>query len=127
MLVLAVVTVVLVGVPWAFKLASAPGLGRACGGGFDCAALDGRCVVGAKGSYCTVVCEGDEDCPGGGYCGVPPDDLWRLWFSPSPLSEQVCVPGDRPAQPLEHDAAMPGDDPPADASQRGVENERSAK
>ncbi|PRQ00575.1 hypothetical protein [Enhygromyxa salina] len=100
-LCLVVITVVLVGVPWAFKLLSAPSIGQPCGGGFDCAALDGRCVVGDKGSYCTVVCEGDEDCPGKGYCGVPPHDTWRLWFAPSPMSERVCVPRDSkgPAQP----------------------------
>lgn len=108
MLCLAVITLVLVGVPWAFKLASAPALGQPCGGGFDCAALDGRCVVGEKGSYCTVVCEQDGDCPGGAYCGVPPFDPWRIWFSTSPMSERVCVPGVRPAQPPVAKVAMPG-------------------
>lgn len=110
---LAVVTLVLVGVPWALKLVSAPELGEPCGAGFDCAALDGRCVVGEKGSYCTSVCEGDEDCPVSGYCGVPPHDPWRLWFSPSLMSERVCVPGDPPAGPLAIDDVMPGGDPGA--------------
>ncbi|KIG13142.1 hypothetical protein DB30_00520 [Enhygromyxa salina] len=94
MLCLGLITLVLVGAPWAFKLFSAPAIGQPCGGGFDCEALDGRCVVGEKGSYCTVVCEADEDCPGGGYCGLPPHDTWRLWFAASPMSERVCVPHD---------------------------------
>lgn len=111
-LCLAVITVVLVGVPWGFKLGSEPGLGQVCGGGFDCAALDGRCVAGENGSYCTVVCERDQDCPDSGYCGVPPHDAWRVWFSKSPMSEQVCVPGEA-AGPIEVGEAMPGDDPGA--------------
>ncbi|PRP91228.1 hypothetical protein ENSA5_57030 [Enhygromyxa salina] len=107
-LALAVATVVLVGLPWAFKLLTAPALGEACGGGFDCAALDGRCVGGEDGRYCTRTCEVDEDCPKAAHCGVPPHDPWLVWFSTSPMSEDVCVPGPRPAQPVEASEVMPG-------------------
>lgn len=96
-LTLALIALVLVGVPWAFKLGMAQELGKACGGGFDCEALDGRCVVGEEGRFCTVVCESDADCPDTGHCGVPPHDEWRVWHSTSEMSEQVCVPGPRPA------------------------------
>ncbi len=122
LLALAVTALVLVGVPWAFKLLSAPKLGDSCGGGFDCAALHGRCVAGEQGRYCTVTCEADEDCPSKSHCGVPPHDLWLVWFSPSPLSERVCVPGPRPAQPLDVSEAMPGVKPgakPRPPEQRG--------
>lgn len=111
MLALAAVAAVLVGVPWAFKLAAAPELGQACGGAFDCAALDGRCVAGERGRYCTIVCEQDGDCPDSGHCGQPPHDGWRLWFSTSPMSERVCVPGPRPATPIVIDPRMPGTKP----------------
>lgn len=110
-LVLALTALVLVGVPWAFKLGMAPGLGQACGGGFDCEALDGRCVTGKDGQFCTVVCEADSDCPASGHCGVPPHDPWLLWFSTSPMSEQVCVPGPRPLASPTAPQAMPGAKP----------------
>lgn len=96
---LAVVALVLIAVPWAFKLAFTPELGDRCGGSFDCAALDGRCV-GAEGErYCTRVCESEADCPEGAHCGVPVDDEWQLWFAQSPMSERMCVPGPKPAHP----------------------------
>jgi len=101
---------VLVGVPWAFKLVGAPGIGQPCGGGFDCAALDGRCVMGEDGEFCTVVCEADGDCPATGHCGVPPHDPWLRWFASSPMSERVCVPGPAPAQPVESLETMPGNE-----------------
>lgn len=95
---LVVAAVVLVGVPWTFKLATAPSLGEPCGDGFDCAALDGRCVRGETESYCTITCDGDDDCPSSGHCGVPPHDPWQRWFAPSRMSERFCVPGPRPKQ-----------------------------
>ena len=54
LLALSVAALVLVGVPWSFKLLTAPALGEPCGDGFDCAALDGRCVRGESESYCTI-------------------------------------------------------------------------
>ena len=125
MLVLGLTALVLVGVPWAFKLLSAPGLGQPCGGGFDCAALDGRCVLGEEGPFCTIVCELDSECPATGHCGVPVHDPWRRWFSASPMSERVCVPGPRPEQPLETIEAMPGTEaaqsrPPEQPGERGA-------
>ena len=116
---LVAIAAVLVGVPWAFKLATAPKLGQPCGGGFDCAALDGRCVEGAHGKFCTVTCETDADCPSSGYCGVPPHDRWQRWFAPSVVSERFCVPGAKPSEPLElgPGAGMPGADPSMHAPQ----------
>ncbi len=108
LLALAVVAFTLIAVPWTFKLTTAPKLGQPCGGGFDCAALDGRCVEGEHGRFCTVTCEDDGDCPSSGYCGIPPHDRWQRWFSPSVMSERFCVPGERPAQPLEIDSKLPG-------------------
>jgi hypothetical protein len=105
---LGLTALVLVGVPWAFKLLTAPKLGEPCGHGFDCAALDGRCVLGEHGGYCTRTCEDDPDCPASGHCGVPPHDPWQRWFASSELSERFCVPGPRPDQPLERTEAMPG-------------------
>jgi hypothetical protein len=93
---LCLTAIVLVGGPWTLKLLTAPALGEPCGGGFDCAALDGRCVLGESGSYCTITCSGDEDCPSSGHCGVPPHDLWQQWFAASRISERFCVPGPRP-------------------------------
>lgn len=118
MLALGLTAVVLIGVPWTFKLAMAPKLGQPCGGGFDCQALDGRCVEGEHGPFCTSVCEDDSDCPSSGYCGIPPHDRWQRWFSTSVVSERFCVPGARPAQPLEIDPALPGSpgDQPASSS-----------
>ena len=112
-LVLGVFALVLVGVPWTFKLATAQPLGQPCGGGFDCQALDGRCVKGEEGEFCTKVCESDSDCPDSAHCGVPPHDPWRRWFAASPMSERVCVPGPAPEQPLEAPEAMPGSEPGA--------------
>ncbi|NVB38744.1 hypothetical protein G6O69_12965 [Pseudenhygromyxa sp. WMMC2535] len=100
-LTLTLVGLVLALVPWIFKLTMAPGLGEPCGKGFDCAALDGRCVQGAEGPYCTRSCESDAQCPSSGHCGVPVDDPWMLWFSASEMSERFCVPGPRPEQPPE--------------------------
>lgn len=97
---LIVATLVLVGVPWSFKLLTAPGLGEPCGDGFDCAALDGRCVRGEAESYCTITCDDDGDCPSGGHCGVPPHDPWQRWFAASVMSERFCVPGPRPQEKL---------------------------
>jgi hypothetical protein len=105
------IAAVLVGLPWTLKLVTAPGLGQPCGAGFDCAALDGRCVEGEHGGYCTVTCESDADCPSSGYCGIPPHDRWQRWFSASVMSERFCVPGPRPAEPLAIDAIIPGADP----------------
>lgn len=99
LLALSVTALVLVGVPWSFKLISAPKLGDPCGDGFDCAALDGRCVRGESGSYCTITCEADDECPSSGHCGVPPHDPWQQWFAKSRMSERFCVPGPRPEQP----------------------------
>ena len=96
LLALGITAVVLVGVPWTLKLATAPSLGEPCGDGFDCAALDGRCVRGETDSYCTITCDGDDDCPSSGHCGVPPHDPWQRWFAESPMSERFCVPGPRP-------------------------------
>ncbi len=96
MLVWGACAAVLIGVPWGLKLASAPAMGEPCGGGFDCAALDGRCVQGEQGKFCTRVCTSDEQCPSEGHCGVPVHDRWALWFSASVMSERVCVPGPRP-------------------------------
>jgi hypothetical protein len=98
LLALTLTALVLVGVPWSFKLLTAPALGGPCGNGFDCAALDGRCVRGESGSYCTITCEADDECPSGGHCGVPPHDPWQRWFSRSRMSERFCVPGPRPQQ-----------------------------
>lgn len=98
---LAVTAIVLVGVPWSFKLLTAPALGDPCGNGFDCAALDGRCVRGESGRYCTITCEGDDECPSSGHCGVPPHDAWQRWFAASRMSERFCVPGPRPQQDAE--------------------------
>jgi hypothetical protein len=98
LLALGLTAIVLVGVPWSFKLLAAPALGDPCGDGFDCAALDGRCVQGETGSYCTITCEGDDECPSSGHCGVPPHDPWQQWFAKSRMSERFCVPGP-PAMP----------------------------
>jgi hypothetical protein len=95
-LALSVTAIVLVGVPWSFKLSTAPALGEPCGDGFDCAALQGRCVRGETESYCTITCSSDAECPSSGHCGVPPHDPWQLWFAPSRMSERFCVPGPRP-------------------------------
>lgn len=108
LLALGVTALVLVGVPWTFKLAAAPKLGDSCGGGFDCAALDGRCVLGKSGGFCTKVCSSDAECPSQSHCGVPPHDPWQRWFASSPLSERVCVPGPAPREPLDASEAMPG-------------------
>jgi len=106
-LALGVTAVVLLALPWGLKLGLAPAVGEPCGGGFDCAALRGRCVVGEHGRFCTVTCAQDSDCPSSGHCGIPPHDRWQRWFSTSELSERVCVPGPRPEQPLAVDGAMP--------------------
>jgi hypothetical protein len=98
LLALSVTVLVLVGVPWSFKLLTAPALGDPCGNGFDCAALDGRCVRGESGSYCTITCDGDDDCPSSAHCGVPPHDPWQRWFAQSRMSERFCVPGPSPQQ-----------------------------
>jgi hypothetical protein len=103
---LSMTALVLVGVPWSFKLAMAPSLGEPCGDGFDCAALDGRCVRGEVEPYCTITCDADEDCPESGHCGVPPHDPWQRWFAQSVISERFCVPGPRPNQTSEP-VAMP--------------------
>ncbi len=108
MLSLGLVAIVLIAVPWTLKLVMTPKLGQPCGGGFDCAALDGRCVEGEHGRFCTVTCEDDSDCPSSGYCGIPPHDRWQRWFSTSVVSERYCIPGKRPAQPLEVESAQPG-------------------
>lgn len=110
-LALSITALVLVGVPWSFKLLTAPALGEPCGDGFDCAALDGRCVRGESESYCTITCEGDDDCPSSGHCGVPPHDAWQLWFAQSRMSERFCVPGPR-TQQVGEPAAMPNADVP---------------
>ena len=99
MLVLAAVCLVLVAVPWTFKLTMGQALGQPCGGGFDCQVPDGRCVEGEQGRFCTRVCERDDECPAEGHCGVPSHDRWQVWFSASAMSERVCVPGPRPATP----------------------------
>jgi hypothetical protein len=111
LLALSVAALVLVGVPWSFKLLTAPALGEPCGDGFDCAALDGRCVRGESDSYCTITCEGDDDCPSSGHCGVPPHDAWQLWFAESRMSERFCVPGPR-AQQVGEPAEMPNAEAP---------------
>ena len=104
-LALALLTGLVCLVPWLFKLASAPGIGEPCGRAFDCAALDGRCVQGETGRYCTVTCERDEDCPSASHCGVPPHDLARQEFSASALSEQSCVPGPRSTQRVQDNSS----------------------
>ncbi len=96
---LLVIAVVLIAVPWSFKLANQGQLGESCEGGFDCALGSGRCVMGEQGRFCTSVCTADEQCPGNAHCGVPPHDYDRVWYSASVLSETVCVPGPRPAHP----------------------------
>ncbi len=106
MLTLGLVAVVLVGVPWGFKLATGERLGEPCEGGFDCEALDGRCVMGEHGRFCTITCEEDSECPSSGHCGVPPYDGWQVWFSASVVSERFCVPGARPEQAVGR-AGMP--------------------
>lgn len=98
MLALAVTAVVLLGLPWGLKLTMAPEIGEPCGGGFDCRALDGRCVAGEHGRFCTVTCEDDAACPRSSYCGTPPHDRWLRWFSTSELSERFCVPGPGPLE-----------------------------
>lgn len=105
---LGLTAVVLIAMPWTFKLASAPELGEPCGNGFDCAALDGRCIEGANGRFCTITCEVDSDCPSSGHCGIPPHDEWQQWFSTSVMSERFCVPGPRPEQAIVVPAAIPG-------------------
>lgn len=107
-LALGLTAAVLIAVPWSFKLLTAPGLGEPCGNGFDCRALDGRCVAGEHGRFCTITCESDAECPSSGHCGIPPHDRWQQWFSTSVLSERVCVPGARPEQPIAVPVAMPG-------------------
>jgi hypothetical protein len=108
MLALLVISTVLVTVPWAFKLLTSPAVGQPCGGGFDCRALDGRCVMGEHGRFCTVTCEDDSDCPSSAHCGIPPHDRWLVWFSTSVLSERFCVPGPRPVQPIVVPDKLPG-------------------
>ncbi|MFV8749464.1 hypothetical protein ACNOYE_02805 [Nannocystaceae bacterium ST9] len=93
------IAIVLIAVPWAFKLASQERLGESCEGGFDCAVISGRCVMGEQGRFCTQVCTLDDECPSKSHCGVPPHDFFQVWFSTSPISERVCVPGPRPEQP----------------------------
>lgn len=95
---LLVIAVVLIAVPWGFKLASQAPIGASCEGGFDCAVVTGRCVMGEQGRFCTEVCTDDEGCPSNAHCGVPPHDLAQVEFSTSTLSERVCVPGPRPDQ-----------------------------
>jgi hypothetical protein len=112
MLALGLTAIVLIGVPWTLKLVTAPKLGQPCGGGFDCQALDGRCIEGEHGRFCTVACEADSDCPSSGYCGIPPHDRWQRWFSTSVVSERFCVPGPRPEQPIDIDPALPGSGEP---------------
>ena len=108
MLALGLTATVLLAIPWTLKLTTAPALGEPCGYGFDCQALDGRCVEGEHGRFCTITCEADSDCPSSGHCGIPPHDRWQRWFSTSVLSERFCVPGPRPEQPLEIPEAIPG-------------------
>ena len=90
---LALVALVLAAVPWAFKLAGAEAIGESCEGGFDCALIDGRCVQGEEGRFCTIVCESDGDCPSGGYCGLPPHDAFEQAAAGTSRAETVCVPG----------------------------------
>lgn len=108
MLALGLIAVVLIAIPWTFKLATAPELGQPCGSGFDCAALDGRCIQGQHGQFCTRSCESDSECPSSGHCGIPPHDRWQQWFSRSVMSQRFCVPGPRPATPLEIPEDIPG-------------------
>ena len=61
---------------------------------------------GLSGSYCTITCAGDEDCPSEGHCGIPLHDPWQRWFAASRMSERFCVPGPRPEQRVEP-VAMP--------------------
>ncbi len=96
---LLILALVLIAVPWAFKLSGQGQLGSSCEGGFDCAVISGRCVLGEQGRFCTEVYTSDEQCPSTGHCGIPPFDFFQVWFSTSPMSERVCVPGPRPAQP----------------------------
>lgn len=112
-LALSVALLFVVGIPWSLKLISAPELGAPCGGGFDCAALNGRCVIGEHGQYCTITCERDDECPSSGHCGVPMHDPWRRWFAASPMSERFCVPGPRPskAEATSDPLALPGEAP----------------
>lgn len=93
---LVLVALVLIGVPWAFKLLGHEALGEPCEGGFDCAPISGRCVLGEEGHFCTKTCSRDDECPSSGHCGVPIHDPARLAFSASPISETVCVPGPPP-------------------------------
>ena len=108
MLALGLIAVVLIAIPWAFKLATASELGQPCGNDFDCAALDGRCIEGEHRRFCTISCERDSECPSTGHCGIPPHDRWQRWFSRSVMSERFCVPGPRPATPLEIIESIPG-------------------
>lgn len=96
---LVVIAIVLIAVPWGFKLANQEQLGESCEGGFDCAVVSGRCVMGEQGRFCTDVCTTDDQCPSSGHCGIPPHDFFAVWFSASPMSERVCVPGPRPERP----------------------------
>jgi hypothetical protein len=96
---LLVIAVVLIAVPWTFKLTGQGQLGESCEGGFDCAVVTGRCVMGEQGRFCTEVCTGDDACPSNAHCGIPPHDFFQVWFSTSPMSEHVCVPGPRPERP----------------------------
>jgi hypothetical protein len=108
LLTLALIALVLIAVPWTFKLATAPALGEPCGNGFDCAALQGRCIQGKDVQFCTITCDDDSQCPSTGHCGIPPYDRWQRWFSSSVMSERFCVPGPRPATPLEIPEGIPG-------------------
>jgi hypothetical protein len=96
---LLVIAVVLIAVPWGFKLAGQAAMGESCEGGFDCAVVTGRCVMGEQGRFCTEVCTDDEGCPSTAHCGIPPHDFAQVEFATSPLSEHVCVPGPRPDRP----------------------------
>jgi hypothetical protein len=114
---LSVALFVVIGIPWSFKILLAPPLGGPCTGGFDCAPLHGRCVLGENGRYCTITCESDDACPSSGHCGVPKHDPWRVWFAKSPMSERFCVPGPRPTTP-EAEATIPGAVPEAQFGRR---------
>lgn len=127
-IVLGLALAVVVGIPWAFKLLMAPPIGAPCGGGFDCRALDGRCVIGEHGSYCTNTCESDDECPSSGHCGIPEHDPWRVWFSASPMSERFCVPGPRPPEAAPGERVMPGAMPEAQfGRQRSAEPHAAPK
>lgn len=93
------IALVLIGVPWGLKLSSTPELGASCEGGFDCAVIEGRCVQGKDGRFCTKVCTDDAQCPSNSHCGIPPHDIHQVEFSVSPVSERFCIPGPRPAKP----------------------------